>query len=212
MRNGLLGSLDLAYGKPASLLCQISTPRTWPVPRLEGGNVMVTRTGLCSQGSQCYLLPAMWRSLNILNIPFCKRKMSGPSSQITEEMKWNGTYRVSDIQYSIKVSCCLSLGCQILSKYLHHLPWMLHGHLIYLLRTVFHSVSIFFYSILCHQLHGSPNHSKLSFCFPGFSEIQILFQNYILRSSFGADFSSCLITSVDLWFSTRLAESFWYDI
>lgn len=33
----------------------------------------------------------------------------------------------------------------------------------------------FSFSILCHQLHSSPNHSKLSFCFPELTEIQILF-------------------------------------
>lgn len=77
---------------------------------------------------------------------------------------------------------------------------MLYGSLICLSIKNCLTLSIFFYLILCHQLHSSTKHSKLSFCFSGFWEIQILFPNYILRSSFWVDFPSCLITSVDLWF------------
>ena len=89
---------------------------------------------------------------------------------------------------SINVSCCLPLGYQILSEHLYCFLWMLYGSLICLLRTVLHSISIFSKSILCYQLYSSPNHSKLSFCFSRLGEIQILFPNYRLRSSFWAWF------------------------
>lgn len=146
---------------------------------------------------QCYLLSARWPSLNTLIVKCrCECQVLGLLRRLNETMHEECQ---THSKYSINVSCCLSLGCQILSKHLYCFPWMLYGSFLCLLRT------------WCHQLHSSPNHSKLSFCFPGLREIQILFLNYILWSSFGVDFSSCLITSVDLWFSTRLAKSFWYD-
>lgn len=68
-------------------------------------------------------------------------------------------------KYSMNVSCCRSLGCQILSKHLCYFPWMLCGSLICLLRTVAHSTSIFptqFYAISSTALQIILNYPPVS--------------------------------------------------
>lgn len=166
----LVGTTSLAYRKAARLFWLLHSLCVGALTSKQEHTV--TGVGLYRVGSK-YFLPRMWPSFSTFT---SKMKMLVLSPDST--MMQSARYTVCAQQ----TLAAVSLWWPDVTQHLSGSSQMLYSSLICLLATVWHL--IFFLLDFMSSVPSSANHSKLSFCFPGHSEIRILFSKLYAKISF----------------------------